>query len=166
MFGFIVGTLSLIGLIKVSRFGRFGRGGYRRFMLRRLYRELDTTHGQEKVIAQVADDVERAAWAAGDVMRQTRSAAARAMRAEHFDQATLNEALDQQQAALDAVKKAAREGLGQVHEALTPEQRAHLADLLEFGPRHARGGCHGGHHHHHGHFRRGPQPGPAGAVSL
>ena len=51
MFGFLIGTLSLIGLIKVIRNGRgwgghgFRGGGAKRWMLRRLFQRLDTTPG-------------------------------------------------------------------------------------------------------------------------
>jgi len=63
MFGFIVGAACLFGLVRVLRharhghfghhgpFGRF-RGGFGpRMMLRGLFERLDTTPGQEKVIA-------------------------------------------------------------------------------------------------------------------
>jgi Spy/CpxP family protein refolding chaperone len=152
MFGFIVGTLSLIGFIKVWRWGRYGRhgfGGPRRWMLRRLFQHLDTTPGQEKVVAAALENVERAGWQAREQLFRARTAYAKAMRAEPFDTAAVNEAFEAQQAAVDEVKKALREGMQSVHEALTPEQRARLADVLEFGPGrlhgcgHARFGHHG-----------------------
>lgn len=158
MFGFIIGTLSLIGLIKVARAGRSGRGfrgGPRRWMMRRLFERLDTTPGQEKVIAEVLDDVERKAWTVREQFFTARGAYARAVRGEHFDGASVGEAFDAQQAAVEEVKKAAREGMAKVHEALNPEQRKMLGDLIEFGPRAFHGGC--AHAHHHG-FRHG---GPA-----
>ena len=78
MFGFFIGTLSLIGLIGVWKSGWHGGhgrgfGGPRRWMTRRLFEYLDTTPGQEKVLAQVMDEVEKKAWAA------RRSAARRAL---------------------------------------------------------------------------------------
>jgi Spy/CpxP family protein refolding chaperone len=145
MFGFIIGTLSLIALIKVARGGRGHRGGPRRWMLRRLYQRLDTTPGQEKVISEVVDDVERKAWAARDQFFNARASYARAMRGEHFDNAAVGEAFDSQQAAVEEVKKSVREALSKMHEALNPEQRKALGDLIEFGPRSF------GHHHHHCH---------------
>ncbi len=151
MFGFIIGTLSLIGLIKVARGGRHGRfgGGPRRWMLRRLFERLDTTPGQEKVIIEAVDEVQRKAWAAREQFFTARSSYARSVRGEHFDGAAVGEAFDAQQGTVEEVKKAVREGLSKVHEALNPEQRKLLGDLLEFGPRALHGHCghHRGFHH-------------------
>ncbi len=163
MFGFIIGTLSLIGLVKVWRWGRHGHGpwGARRWMLRRLFQHLDTTPGQEKVISGVVDDVQRKAQAARDAMFGARGDFAKAMRGERFDGAAVDESFEKQQAALDELKKAVKEGLGAVHEALNPEQRARLAELAEHGP----GRLHGC--GDHGHFRaHGCGPGAQSTVSL
>lgn len=150
MFGFIVGTLSLIGFIKVWRHGRHGyRGGPRRWMLRRLFEHLDTTPGQEKVMSAAVENAERTMWQAREQVFRARTAYAKAMRSETFDTAAVNEAFDAQQASVDEVKKAVREGLQSVHEALSPEQRARLGDLLEFGPGRLHGcGGHGRFAHH------------------
>jgi Spy/CpxP family protein refolding chaperone len=165
MFGFLIGTLSLIGLIKLSRFGRYGHGagGPRRWMLRRLYQRLDTTPGQEKVIAEVLDDVERKGQAVREQFVTSRGGFARAMRGEHFDNAAVGEAFDAQQASLEELKKATREGMSRVHEALNPDQRKVLGDLLEHGPGALHGcGGHGhfGHHrgHHHGGWSQASGP--------
>ncbi len=166
MFGFLVGTLSLIGFMKVWRHGRgFGhRGGARRWMTRRLFQHLDTTPGQEKVILQVTENAERVALQAREQFVRARSTYAKAMRAEAFDSAAVNEAFETQQASIEEMKKAVREGMQQVHEALNPDQRNRLADLVEFGPSRMHGGCsHGGHHHHHG-FR--PAGGSPSSVNL
>ena len=112
MFGFLVGTLSLIGLIKVARWGRYGhgrRGGPRRWMMRRLFQHLDTTPGQEKVIASVSENAERVMWQAREQFVRSRSAYAKAMRGEAFDSAAVNEAFEAQQASVEEVKKAVRE---------------------------------------------------------
>lgn len=144
MFGFIIGTLSLIGLVKVARGGRRGHHrGARRWMFRRLFQHLDTTPGQEKVIFSAVEGAERVAWRGREQFLRARTEYARAMRGEQFDSAAVNAAFDQQQAALDELKKAVREGMQSVHEALTPEQRNRLADLVEFGPARLHGGCGG-----------------------
>ncbi len=167
MFGFIIGTLSLIGLIKVARWGRYGygRGGYggpRRWMMRRLFQHLDTTPGQEKVIASAAENAERVMWQAREQFFRARSSYAKAVRGETFDSAAVNEAFEAQQAAVDEVKKTVREGMQSIHEALTPEQRNRLGDLIEFGPQHMHGGGCGrgrfGHHGHHGYRPAGGEP--------
>lgn len=164
MFGFIIGTLSLIGLIKVARAGRHGRGyggGPRRWMLRRLFQRLDTTPGQEKVIAEVLDDAEQKGWAVREQFFTARGSYARAMRGEHFDGAAVGEAFDSQQAAVEELKKSVREGMARVHEALTPEQRTVLGDLIEHGPRGMHGGWRGhGRFGHHGGWRAAAGPSP------
>lgn len=158
MFGFLIGTLSLIGLIKVARWGRYGRhgSGPRRWMLRRLFQHLDTTPGQEKVIAQAVDDAERKMWATREELFKSRGAFAKAMRGEHFEATAVDAAFDTQQAAFDDLKKSIREGMAAIHEALTPDQRARLGDLIEFGPGRMHGGCGG--HFHHGYRRTGGEP--------
>ena len=158
MFGLFIGTVSLIGLMKVWRRGYGGGrgwrgGGPRRWMLRRLFERLDTTPGQEKVVIGVVDDVQRRGWAAREAMFGARADVAKAMRGEAFDSAAINEVLEKQQANLDELKKSVREGLQSIHEAMTPEQRAQLADLVEFGPARFHHG-YGHRHHHHGGFGR------------
>jgi len=153
MLGFIIGTLSLIGLIRVWKggwHGGYGRGfgSPRRWMTRRLFEYLDTTPGQEKVLDQVLEDLEKKGWASRDQFHTARSAFARAVRGEHFDGAAVGEAFDAQQGSLDDLKKSLREGMAKVHEALSPEQRVRLAELIERGPRamhHAHGCGHGRH---------------------
>lgn len=165
MFGFLIGTLSLIGLMKLWRHGRHGNP--RRWMFRRLFQRLDTTPGQEKVILEVADDVEKQVWAARDAFASTRGQFARAMRGEHFEGAAVDEAFARDQAALDEVKKALRAGMAKIHEALRPEQRAAVAELLEM----RGGGCGGyGMHRMHGcgpraRWARGPMS-QSNAVNL
>jgi Spy/CpxP family protein refolding chaperone len=162
MFGFLVGTLSLFGLIRVARWGRHGRGGWRgggprRWMMRRLFERLDTTPGQEKVVIEAVDSTQRAAWQAREELFRARGEYARALRGETFDGEAVNAAFEKQQAAVDEVKKALKQGMQSVHEALNPQQRAELADLSEYGPgRMYGGGWHGRHGRYGGHSPRGP----------
>ena len=106
------------------------------------------------------DDVQRKGWASRESLFGARGEVAKAMRGETFDSTAFNEVLEKQQANLDALKKSVREGLQQIHEAMTPEQRGQLADLVEFGPRHFGHGHHGhfGRHGHHGASHGGPGP--------
>lgn len=166
MFGFIVGTLSLIGLIKVARWGRHGhgggRGGWRRYMMRRLFQRLDTTPGQEKVILEAADQAQRVMWDARQELFRARSEYAKAMRSESFDNEAVNAAFEKQQATVEEVKKTLKEKMQAIHEALNPQQRAVLADLIEFGPGRMHGGhCGGGRFSHHHHQAQGPMGGPS-----
>ncbi len=157
MFGFIVGTLCLIGLIKVAKghggwrhgHGRgLGRYGHmREWMLRRLYQRLDTTAGQEKVIAQVFTDLEREAMNLKDEARRSRGDLAWAMRAEVFDAAPLNESFKKQKEGVEAMHKAVLEGAQKIHEVLSPQQRLLASEMIEHG-------FHGGHCGHHRSWRR------------
>jgi len=173
MFGFIVGTLSLIGLIKVARWGRHGGGGWgrrgmhggaRRWMLRRLFERLDTTPGQEKVVLEAADEAQRVMWQAREALFRARSEYAKAMRGEQFDNEAVNAAFEKQQASVDEVKKTVKSRLQAIHEALNPEQRTVLADLIEFGPGRLHHGGHcGGFFSQHG---RGPMGHGPSTVSV
>jgi Spy/CpxP family protein refolding chaperone len=167
MFGFIIGTLSLIGLVKVIRHGRYGGwhgrgyGGRGRWMLRRLFQRLDTTPGQEKVITEAFDELQEKGRAIREQFLKTRGTFAKSVRSEAFDTESVREAFEAQQGAVEELKKSLLASLQKIHEALTPEQRAVAGDLLEFGPRYAMGGggCgrarwgghgHGHWAHHHG----------------
>ena len=127
-------------------------------MMRRLFERLDTTPGQEKVIAEAFDEAETAGRAARDTFVKARADYAQAMRGEHFDSEVVRAAFEKQQAALEEVKKSLMGGMQKIHEALTPEQRTIAAQLMEFGPRgfgHGHHGHHGGwhgRHHHDEHF--------------
>lgn len=171
MFGFIIGTLSLIGFIKVLRWGRYGHGhgrfGAQSWMLRRLFQQLDTTPGQEKVIAKAVENAQRVMWQTRSQFFNSRAAFAGAMRGETFDSAAVGATFDAQQASLDEVKKALKEGMQAIHEALNPDQRARLADLVEFGPGRMHGGCGRGRFGHGHHGFRHASGGPDGStVSL
>ena len=82
---------------------------------------------------------------------------------QHWD-LTISQCAEKNMKADDfqELKKAVREGMQQIHEALSPEQRNRFADLVEFGPRRMHGGGCGharfGHHHHHGYRPAGGEP--------
>jgi Spy/CpxP family protein refolding chaperone len=165
MFGFLIGTLSLIGLVKVIRRGRWGGGGWHggggygggrnRWMLRRLFQRLDTTPGQEKVISEAFDELQEKARGIREGFMKTRSTFAKSVRGEAFDTESVREAFEGQQAAVEELKKSVLASFQKIHEALTPEQRSVAGDLLEFGPRamHGGGGCGGGYGRWGGHGR-------------
>lgn len=170
MFGFLVGTVCLIALVKVVRGGgRWGHhaGGRRRWAMRYVFEKLGTTPGQEKVIEEVADELERKGRAMREELNKLRADLARSMRGEAFDTAQAREAMDRQQTLIDELRSAAIAGMQKIHEALDPEQRKRVGDLLEFGPSRFGGGCgHGrfGGHDHGRHYGR--YAGNGGAVNL
>ncbi|MFN7131563.1 MAG: Spy/CpxP family protein refolding chaperone [Myxococcales bacterium] len=145
MFGFLIGTASLIGLIAVLRGGRHGwRGhhgyGQRRF-LRWIFERLDTTHGQEKVILSAVEDLNQAFYTVRDELRASREELARAMRSSQFDHQAVETAWARQDRLFASLREKFTVHLAKIHEALDPRQREQFADLLQSGPRAFGGGC-------------------------
>ncbi|MEO7095230.1 MAG: hypothetical protein ABI175_18360 [Polyangiales bacterium] len=183
MFGFIIGTVCLIGLIATLRRGRFGYGGGcgqgygrwgghgggwrhgggwghchhgsweergggdveerhsarsgrgpKQFILRRLFERLDTTPGQEKVIAAAYDEIRDAVHTAKQGWKASRGDVAKAVRSESFDAVHLGEVFGKHDDAIDGVRKAFVGAMQKVHDALDERQRSVLADLIESGP--------------------------------
>ena len=176
MFGFLFGTLCLIGLIKVARHrhcgaygygfgggcgggwrgrggwhgydggdsddgyrwrGRGGRGGWggERFFLRAMFERLETTPGQEKVIAQAFEELREKGRAAKNDLKAARAEVAKAMRSPAFDEVTVGTATAQVEAVVESMRKAGIDAFAKVHEALDERQRGLLADFIEHGPR-------------------------------
>ncbi|MBM4378037.1 MAG: periplasmic heavy metal sensor [Deltaproteobacteria bacterium] len=137
MGGIIIGTLCLLGFVKVWRRARCrahggGGGGW---MARRVGQRLGATPDQEKVLRESVEAVQRAGWKARAEWPAIRAEAARALRAEAFDEAAWTSALERARAAVTALEATTGESLRALHAALQPTQRQQLADLVEFGPR-------------------------------
>lgn len=154
MFGFILGTVCLVALFATLRHqygfawgcgygsglsGRHGGGfaprrGRQRFMLRRIFEQLDTTPGQEKVIAKHVDgwfdSVADGRRELSDVRRQV----AQALNSEVLDEAALSSALDRVEDLLAKSKLELTQALTEIHASLDGQQRRELADLLSYGP--------------------------------
>lgn len=177
MFGFLFGTLCLIGLIKVALHGRCGAYGYgygggcggggwrgrggwhgydggdsddayrwrgrggrggwggERFFLRAMFERLETTPGQEKVIAQAFEELREKGRAAKNDLKAARAEVAKAMRSPAFDEVTVGTATAQVEAVVESMRKAGIDAFAKVHEALDERQRGLLADFIENGPR-------------------------------
>lgn len=130
MGGIILGTLCLLGFVKVWRRHRCRTRG--------IARRLGATPEQEKVLKDSLEAVQRAGWQARAEWPAIRADAARALRADDFDEGALAAAMDRARAALAAFETATREALRPVHATLQPAQRQRLADLVQFGPRGCR----------------------------
>jgi len=157
MFGFIFGTLCLVGLVRVVTRGRYGRrhglwhhhghGPYGRFgprgALYGVLGRLDAAPGQEKVIASAVDEFIDHARASGRDVRDTRRAIADALRGEQLDEARLGEVFVRHDAALEQIRRAGVDAARKVHAALDERQRKILGDLVE-------NGFYGFGHHGHG----------------
>jgi Spy/CpxP family protein refolding chaperone len=168
MLGFLVGTICLFGLIRVLRGHRGGRGcgrgecgcgrreggwsgrheggwggrhegGWRHGWLRWLYERLDTTPGQEKVLRAAIDELRESTEQARNDWREARKGVAAAVGAESFDEEAVRAAYARVDVAAQQLRDRFIEELRKVHEALDPEQRRQLADLIGrqqrgFGP--------------------------------
>jgi hypothetical protein len=152
MWGFVIGAACLYGLVRMMRGGRWayahgggpwgrqrwkhGEGG--RGPLRWLFERMDTSPGQERVIAEAADALRGTMHGWHDDAERMRSDVARSIRGETFDAAALEEAFARAEARLGTVRETLRGQAARVHEALDPPQRAELADLLASGWRRRR----------------------------
>jgi len=116
-----------------------GWGGPNMF-LRMLFRRLETTPGQEKVIAQAYQEMREAAREAKGELRTSRADIAKAMRGPAIDEVLFGEMFARHDGALEKIRKAGIGAIAKVHDALDERQRARFADLIESGPRGFRGG--------------------------
>lgn len=148
MFGFVVGTLCLVGFVSVyrrrgwgrhgfhgyhaGRHGRFGRRGG--WALYRAFEELDTSPGQEKAIRGALGELKSSFDELRPELRAVRSQVAQTLTAESFDGPEFEASLDRQVQALGRVRPVVAHTLGRIHEALDPDQRRRLARFLEAGP--------------------------------
>lgn len=151
MFGFIIGTVCLIGLIKVARGGCgygggfFGHGhhgwgrGWRRggwgqgWMLRGISYRIGATPGQEKVIGEAFENLRNAFSKLHEEKDKARRDLASAFKAEQFDHEPMKAAFTRHDALLEEIQRTILVELSKVHEALNPEQRKQVADLIENG---------------------------------
>ena len=92
--------------------GGFGAGGgFSRGAQRWLFRKLQTTPGQETVIGEAFAEVTRTADALRDEAKKTHEDVATAMRAEPFDQATLDSAFARQNVQIQEMQRVFGESL-------------------------------------------------------
>jgi hypothetical protein len=150
MLGFIMGTVCLIGLVKVLRYGRGYHGGcghgyygYRRgfqggrggsrWLMRWLFERLETSPGQEKAIVEALDQLRDNRNAVREEMQQTRADMARAVAGGLIDDHTLDETFARHDRLLAQLRVSFVEALRRVTEALDERQRKQAADLIERG---------------------------------
>jgi Spy/CpxP family protein refolding chaperone len=146
MFGFIIGTVCLIGLVKVLRRGhgwhghwhhdsyasRHGRGGgRRRWFMRSVFERLDTTPGQEKAIVQALDELRENKTLVREEAEHTRADLARVIAGGFVDDASLEETFARHDRLLAQLRVSFVEALKKTTEALDERQRKQVGDLLE-----------------------------------
>ncbi|MGD0525008.1 MAG: hypothetical protein ABSE49_07685 [Polyangiaceae bacterium] len=146
MIGFIIGTVCLIGLVKVlrrgrgwhgrwghhgyGRYGSMGGGGPRRWFLRSAFERLETTPGQEKAIVAAIDELRDNRDLVREEASQTRADLARVIAGGLVDDAALEETFARHDRLLAQLRVAFVESLKKVSEALDERQRKQVADLL------------------------------------
>lgn len=159
MFGFVFGALCLIGFVSVLRRrgwrrygygwhghgwhghgwhgrGAHGRSGWRGggWMMYRAFEALDTSPGQEKAIRGALTELRDALTELKPEVYATRAQVAQSLTVESFDAAGVEATVERQLDSLRRVGPLLSRALGQIHEALDPDQRRRLARFLELGP--------------------------------
>jgi len=118
-------------------FPGFGGGGLRkRFVVRAILEHVRATPAQERVIGaafeEFRDEMKRAGGGEG---RRTRQEIVDALRRPTFDGVVLGEQFARHDTVLESARKSFVGLVAKIHDALEPEQRDRLADLIERGPR-------------------------------
>ena len=112
--------------------GRHAGGG---FFMRQMFERLDTSPGQEKEIKAAIGDVMDAGRALKNDVSGSREDVAAAFRTDDFNEELMASLLTRHDERIDAVRTATVAGLAKIHATLDPDQRKHLARMLERGPR-------------------------------
>ena len=108
-------------------------------LLRGLFRRLDTTPGQEKVIVAAIEEMRAAGREARGEIKASRADLAKALRSPGFDEVMMGEMFARHDTALETLRKAGVGAMAKVHDALDEKQRERLADMVEAGPGFFRG---------------------------
>jgi len=161
--GFLIGTVCLIGLVRVLtrrrwhggfhhhgghgyHGGPYGGGGYgygggwrpgRRFLFGILGR-LDATPSQEKAIMGALDELKDSARELRGTVKDTRGDIARTVSGTAFDESALNTAGGRLDDASRRMRAAVGATLGKIHGVLDDRQRKLLGEMIESGWSH---GC-------------------------
>lgn len=141
MLGFIIGTVCLIGLVKVLRRGRgwhgygYGpvRGGPRRWFLRSMFQRLETTPGQEKAIVAAIDELRENRRVIHEELQQTRGDVARVVAGGLVDDSSLEDTFARQDRLLAQLRVSFVEAMKKITEVLDERQRKQIAYMLQGG---------------------------------
>jgi len=125
-------------------FPPFGGHMRKRFVVRAILEHVRATPAQERVIAGAFDDFrEEMKRAGGGEGRRSRQEIIDALRRPTFDGVVLGEQFARHDTMIESARKAFVGLVAKIHDALEPEQRDRLAELLERGPRSFFGGLRG-----------------------
>jgi Spy/CpxP family protein refolding chaperone len=132
MLGFIVGTVSLYGLYKMSRRGApLSLLGGSPQMLQRVLRRLDTTPAQERVIVEAIDEARQSAQGLRKEATMSKEDVITMLKSEEVEVDALGAAFARQDEALTDARLGATAALQKIHNALTEEQRLKLGRMLK-----------------------------------
>jgi hypothetical protein len=113
-----------------------GRGFGKRFFVRHILEHVRATPAQERVVTGAFEEFrEELKKNTGGEGRRTRKEIVDALRRSTFDGVLLGEQFARHDTILENGRKAFVGLVAKIHDALEPEQRERLADLIERGPR-------------------------------
>jgi hypothetical protein len=116
-----------------------GRGGGKRFFIRKVLEQIRATPAQERVVAAAVEEFrDEMKKATGGEARRSRQEIVDALRRPTFDAVTLGEQFARHDTVIEGGRKAFVGLVAKIHDALEPEQRERLADLVDRGPRFGR----------------------------
>ncbi len=134
MLGCLIGTVCLLGLLKLLNANRRGfRRRGRGLWLRKLFERLDTSPGQEKVIKQSTEELFEATRGVRTELDHSRHELANALRNGVIDETSMGEMFARHDEKLRELRKATVLAFAKINDALDDDQRRELADLLERG---------------------------------
>jgi len=117
-------------------FGGGRMGGGKRFFVRRILEHVRATPAQERVIGAAVEEFrDEMKKNVGGEGRRTRNELVEALRRSTFDGVLLGEQFARHDTILESGRKSFVGLVAKIHDALEPEQRERLADLVERGPR-------------------------------
>lgn len=129
MFGFIVGTACLVGFIVVYKRGR--RHGFAGFAPRWMFRKLDTSPAQERIVRNAVDTVRAEARRFADQSREARRDLADLLRAPDYDRERVRDWFAARETDFQQVRESVVGALGDVFDVLDDQQREKFAKMIE-----------------------------------
>jgi hypothetical protein len=132
MLGLIIGTASLVGLYGMRRRSRmpfFLLGGSPQ-TINYLFRRLDTTPAQEKVILEAINEAKQGAQGLQKEALMTKEDVITMLKSDDVEADVLGAAFARQDEALEDARLGAGKALEKIHNALTEDQRKKLARFV------------------------------------
>lgn len=110
------------------------RHARRRFVIRSLFEQLDTTPGQEKAIVKSIGTLTDHMASSREELADVRKQVAQALGGDVLDESALTAALDRVEGLIQKAKLELAQALQEVHSSLDGPQRKLLAEIIAEGP--------------------------------